>query len=255
MSKYAILIGCNYAKTDSELSGCIPDVLAMQKYLLGHGYPKENIILSTDDPKITPKMNFPTKANITRFIKETLAKLLPGSGSRLFWHMSSHGGYEKEVGPVFDEKDHKDECVYDCNLESITDDYLKAVLINKIPVGCSLRAVMDNCFSGTNMDLPFLYKNASKYITESTECAKSSDILCISGCSDTQTSADTVNENGIPCGALTNTVLRILNMEHAGLIWSEFLAIVKYVLKLEGYDQTPQLGLGAKGLQKKLVNI
>jgi hypothetical protein len=249
--KYAILIGCNYANLDdgSALYGCINDVLSSQKYLTQNGYDSKNIYLLTDD--VLNATTTPTKANIFKHINEITSKMK--SGDTLFFHMSSHGG--SVPCTKGDEKDGYDETVYGAGLEQIIDDEIKDKLVNNIPKGCKLRGIMDNCHSASNWDLPWEYKNSKKYEKESTPCKLSDDILCISGCKDDDYSSDTVNATGVPMGALTMTVLDILNQNPKNFTWRDLLVITRYNLKKNGYTQIPQLAMGRKGLEKREIDI
>ena len=249
--KYALLIGCNYAKTDSALAGCINDVLRSKEYLLSHGFNKSDIVLLTDDPAITPATMIPTRTNILKSIDECVAKL--HSGDLLFFHMSSHGGSVKDTNG--DEKDGNDETVYGADLKEIKDDEIKDKLVNRIPKGAKLRAVMDNCHSATNMDLPWEFKYANAYQRQSTPCSLSDDILCIAGCADDDFSADTVDSSGKPSGALSMTVFGILDAAHKDLTWRDLLAMVRHELKKNGYEQVPQLAMGRKKLEKTMVDL
>jgi hypothetical protein len=250
--KYAILIGCNYKNTGSPLAGCIPDVLNMRDYLYEKGYNPEHVILLTDDPDVTPNL-VSTKENIFKFINETTQKMKKGDS--LFFHMSSHGGQV----PCYqmDERDGQDETVYGAGLEQIIDDELKDRLINKIPKGCKMRAIIDACHSGTSLDLPWELKGYESYERESTICRLSNDVMCISGCRDNQLSSDSIDISGNPAGALSMTILQILNQQagNENLTWDEFLTLIRDTLQNNGYDQIPQLSMGRKGLEKNNVDI
>lgn len=62
-TKKALLIGINYVGTESELSGCVNDVLNLRKFITERwGYENENIVTVTDDPKVSSIA--PTRKNI-----------------------------------------------------------------------------------------------------------------------------------------------------------------------------------------------
>ena len=93
------------------------------------------------------------------------------------------------------------------------------------------------------------------YERESAMCKLSKDILCISGCRDDQYSADSSDATGNPAGALSSSIMEVLNQNHKDLTWSELLTMVRFALKKGDYDQIPQLSMGKKGLEKNVVDI
>ena len=66
MTKKALLIGCNYKGTSSELRGCINDVKNIKAFLLNNGYSAENMTVMTDDLSSSNEL-YPNKVNILRF--------------------------------------------------------------------------------------------------------------------------------------------------------------------------------------------
>ncbi|KAF5373806.1 hypothetical protein D9758_000834 [Tetrapyrgos nigripes] len=68
------------------------------------------------------------------------------------------------------------------------------------------------------------------------------DVVLISGCKDTQTSAD-ANENGVPTGALSWALMESLR-ETPEPTWFELLQSIRNKLRQEGYNQLPQLSTG-----------
>ena len=68
--KFALLIGINYKGIeDSELTGCIDDVLRMRDMLIQElGYQEKNIIVLRDDND--NRDLYPTKRNIIRHFEE-----------------------------------------------------------------------------------------------------------------------------------------------------------------------------------------
>lgn len=253
MTQFALLIGCNYAGTGSDLSGCINDVLNMKEYLLSKGCLQSNITLMTDDTTITTEQtNLPTKANIFQNISKIIGMMK--AGDTLVFHMSSHGGQTYDYSG--DEKDRRDETLYDMKLQPILDDELKANLVNKIPKGCKLRCIVDACHSATSMDLPWIVTSVNmKYSKESTTCLLSDDVVCISGCGDLQTSADTIDSSGKFAGALTMNILEALKEAGKGETWFELITVVRYLLRKGKYSQVPQLALGRQKLEKTVVDL
>jgi len=251
MTRYALLIGNNYKGTGSDLAGCINDVLNMKAYLITKQYLESNITLMTDDSSVTPD-HLSTKKNIFDHISQICLKLV--AGDEFVLHYSGHGGQIYDSSG--DEKDRKDETIYAMNLEQIVDDELKINLVNKIPVGCKLRCIFDACHSATSCDLPFIVKSINnKYTVESTPCILSNDIIAISGCLDTQTSADTSDDTGKPAGALTMCLLKALKTASPQETWFELITVVRHLLRDGKYSQIPQLALGKQKLEKTIVDF
>ena len=66
-------------------------------------------------------------------------------------------------------------------------------------------------------------------------------VLCLSGCTDEQTAADTVDARGLPSGALTNALLASLD---ASAKITRLLLNVRAWLRANGYPQVPMLSCG-----------
>jgi len=81
--KCALLIGCNYTNTSTNLYNCTTDVLQMSGILID-AYQYQTILLRDDNPS-----NLPTKENILN----TLTNLIKNSYkySEIWFHYSGHG--------------------------------------------------------------------------------------------------------------------------------------------------------------------
>jgi hypothetical protein len=66
-------------------------------------------------------------------------------------------------------------------------------------------------------------------------------VIFISGCTDVQTAADTVNEQNIPSGALTNALLKVWNTYGTNIKFKHMLWDIRTLLKENGYSQIPEL--------------
>jgi len=66
-------------------------------------------------------------------------------------------------------------------------------------------------------------------------------VIFISGCTDEQTSADTVNDKNIPSGALTNALLKVWNRYGINIKFKYMLWDIRTELQTGGYTQIPQL--------------
>jgi hypothetical protein len=239
----ALLIGINYVEnTNNRLYGCVNDIINI-KSNINKLYPSCTNIrsLSDEDANVNNK---PTRKNII----DSIAWLTSGlkSGDSVLFHYSGHGGRTIDISR--DEKSGYDSCIYPISngtIESIIDDELRALLVNKIPTGCKCFAILDCCHSGSALDLRYMY-NAPSYgqliMTQNKKYSKTNgSVIFISGCTDVQTAADTVNEQNIPSGALTNALLKVWNTYGTNIKFKHMLWDIRTLLKENGYSQIPEL--------------
>lgn len=81
------------------------------------------------------------------------------SGDSLVFYYAGHGSHVPDNNG--DEKDGYDEalCPVDYKVSGkILDDEINAAIVAPLPHGVILHSIMDTCFSGTLLDLPFLCK-------------------------------------------------------------------------------------------------
>lgn len=241
--KKALLVGINYIENPANmLRGCINDVKKMQtKLSTANPECKEYRILTDDNSNLLFK---PTRKNIIDNI-DWLVKDLKVGESVLF-HYSGHGGLTPDING--DEAIKMDSCIYPINagiIEVIIDDELRALLVNKLPTGCKAFVILDSCHSGSALDLRYMY-SAPEYgrliMSQNIKYPKSNgSVIFLSGCSDRQTSADTVDSKNIPSGALTNALLDVWNQYGTNIKFKYLLWDVRDVLKKKKYTQIPQL--------------
>lgn len=256
MSKNALLVGINYIGTQNRLYGCINDIIVMRKYLIEkRGYLPENIIVLRDDKKA---FKVPNRKNILDEFNKLIGKANANKSSEIFFHYSGHGTYEKDKNK--DESDGKDEYICPVDLNFISDDEIRKILLT-LNNETTMLTVMDCCNSGTNMDLPYLFNQIggkiqmiqNNSITYKNLLGKK--IFSLSGCRDDQTSADAYNvypimsdsdnnfeitNNNRAGGALTSTLLKILN-SNTFLDFINVLPTLQTELKKSYYSQIPLL--------------
>jgi hypothetical protein len=161
----------------------------------------------------------------------------------------------------------------------ILDNELRALLTPKVPEGSVLWMTSDSCYSGTVLDLRYNYSDASFQVdkpvvgapapwTPSIPLSSSpvkvytpaliqpatlvienkayeackGNVYLLSGCTDTQTSADAW-ENRQACGALTWALMSTLTQNKSTPL-KYLMKDVRGLLGLHGYPQTPQLSTG-----------
>lgn len=238
--KRALLIGINYIENaDNALRGCINDIKNIEKKLRSTNPECKEFILLSDD-SVNPALK-PTRKNIIKYINWLVNGLK--SGESVFFHYSGHGGLT--VDKSGDEE--YDSCIYpicDKNIEMITDDELRTILVNKIPLGSKCFAVLDCCHSGSALDLRYTFSapNYGKIIVSQNNYPKTpGSVIFLSGCQDNQTSADTVNNKNIPSGALTNALIQIWDKYGTKIKFKYLLWDIRESLKNNNYEQIPQL--------------
>ena len=260
--KRALLVGINYIGTPYRLNGCINDVINMEAFLRTIGY-TEFIKYTDDDPT-----KLPTRNNILIGFLSLLKNAK--AGDELWFHYSGHGTLQRDTNK--DEVSGQDSCICPVDFPSagfITDDIIRANLAVKVPAGVKLVIVLDSCHSGTGADLRFKCDDSS-YLKKKSKQPKvfdpndwlinqkitelknysltSGDVFLISGCSDTQTSADAYITNKW-AGALTYCFLTLLK-SNPNYVWNTFLKDLNCFLKVSGYSQRPVLSCG----KTKIIN-
>lgn len=255
MSKLALLIGINYEGTGSQLEGCRNDVANMEWYLKSKGY--TDIVTLTDASENKNTAKFPNQANIKKAMNDIIAKAKEVSAEYVFIHYSGHGGYTVDLNK--DEVDGRDECIYPLEyngmLSTIVDDELKEILVNNLPASTKLRTVFDCCHSGTMMDLMYRYVPTQGMIKENDSKVRIyKDVVCISGCMDTQTSADAyINRKNQ--GALTAYLLELMKNPVPGWRYKDFIKVLQYKLHINGYEQIPQLTITRSSHVNTLLDL
>jgi len=265
MAKRAVLIGINrYRVPGADLRGCVNDVKNLQQVLTTYcGFSIKDITTLTDLQA--------TKKAMQSAIQKLIAS--GKKGDVLLLHYSGHGANVPDDNG--DEADHRDEILCPTNLDwndPLRDDWLRKTF-DKLRSGVSLTVIMDCCHSGTNTraitppDAPvkerFLPCPLDLMATESGRALRGtlrgqlgkaprggkrrSDIvhadipeLLITGCRDTQTSAD-AKIGGTFNGALTYYLVDSIKASKGNLTYRELHQRTTAKLKKNRYDQVPQL--------------
>lgn len=106
--------------------------------------------------------------------------------------------------------------------------------------------VFDSCYSGTVADLRFTWEGPLRWTQENRNSPVGGKVLALSGCMDTQTSADAFNINGDRTwtGALTACLLKVLqgrNGADARRDAFHLMSSVRVELRRRGFTQVPKL--------------
>jgi hypothetical protein len=233
-NKYAIVIGINYTGTPNELYGCINDANSIKDYLTSKGINNINFITDLTDKKAT-KNNILTA--LTTVLQQTQTR------DSIFLFYSGHGSYTLDRNG--DETTGYDQMIVPCDFNMIVDDELKNIIQTNLKKDVTLFAMFDSCFSGSVLDLKYQYMdslNYDNYTENNKELETNGHVLMISGCTDYQTSEETVfnNKNG---GALTWSFLESLK-ENTNSTWRELVKKMRDNLKTNGFSQIPQFSCG-----------
>jgi len=239
--KRAFLVGINYRGSNCELHGCINDIKDVENMLLKNGYLAENIMIMTDDT-----IHQPTTKNIIEGWKWLLSKNpisefgqkytnFTLENVKFFFHYSGHGSQTKDING--DEEDGLDETICPIDFMTsgmITDDQIKNLLIDKIPINCKLFSIIDACHSESSFDLgwsctPTLFGDI-KVCKVGKYMSTLGSTIMLSGCKDNQTSAD-VTISGKGHGALTYSLIKILEKNNYNLTYKQLLIDIRSFIK------------------------
>jgi metacaspase-1 len=265
MAKRAVLIGVNkYRIPGADLRGCVNDVKNLQKVLKKlYGFANEDITVLTDFDA--------TKKNIQTAIRKLVRS--GRKGDVLLLHYSGHGSNVPDNNG--DEADRRDEILCPTDLDwkkPLRDDWLRKTF-DSMRSGVNLTVIMDCCHSGTNTraiqppDAPVIgrylpspwdlvaaesgrkLKGRLKgtFRSAGTTTKRRRDIVTvdipevlITGCRDTQTSADAYI-GGAYNGALTYNLVAALKEAKGQISYRDLHARTMAKLKSGDFDQVPQL--------------
>jgi hypothetical protein len=265
MAKRALLIGVNkYQIAGADLRGCVNDVKDLSAVLVEfYGFKKSDITQLTDGDA--------TQKAIQTGIKSLVREAK--KGDVIVLHYSGHGSNVPDDNT--DEADGRDEILCPTNLnwdDPLRDDWLRTTF-DGLPAGVSFTVIMDCCHSGTNTraiqppdakviqrylpspwglaavesgrSLPKKVTSELRRSPRSTRKAK--DIVnaelpevLITGCRDTQTSADAFI-NGRYNGALTFGLVEAIRKSKGRLTHRQLHDRASAVIKARKFDQVPQL--------------
>lgn len=233
----AVLIGINYVNSpNARLRGCVTDVNNMAHFL------KETCKYDVVD--VYTDLEDETTTRATAIINNLMKLAMDSHRFKLknAWiHFSGHGCGITDMNN--DESDNKDECILPSDYETkgvVTDDILKDILC-KFYKETKVMCVFDCCHSGTIGDLKYIYQtdeHVPKIEQTTTYC--SANVTMISGCMDTQTSADAYNVQNLRkfSGAMSSCLLEVLKTEK---LTFNVIKELRFLLKQKKFNQIPQL--------------
>lgn len=249
-AKCGLVIGINYeGKSGAELNGCINDTQRICNFLKSRcGYQDSDIQLLTDNTGLKP-----TKQNIINGIKKLVQRVKDTNAKEVWFSYSGHGSYLSGYGGS-EEIDFQDEALVPLDYDTsglIADDTLYQILVKELPLDCNLFSVIDACHSGTALDLPYIYR-IDTGIQKQGNVENLANIVKVSGCRDSQTSADAYI-SGKYQGALTFAFLKCMEDLEYNFTPKQLIQRCKYYLNGNGYPQIPTLTFTQKEILDDIV--
>ena len=240
MKQRALLIGINYVNSpNARLRGCANDVVQVRDFLTTRaGFRADDIAVYTDEDPATRQHT--TGMGIVRALHQLVKESHEKNLDTVWIHYSGHGTGVRDLDG--DEADGRDEAIVpsDFNLAGvITDDHIHQI-VRRFNRNTKVICVFDCCHSGSMLDLQFKYMNGD--FKKDTSKAMDNRVLMISGCMDSQTSADAYNVMNRHrfSGALTSCMLLAYESRHANNV-VDLVDRIRDTLRVKGFPQVPQL--------------
>jgi len=224
----SLLVGINYNGSPYQLSGCITDVQSLNDKF-GGIYDAE---IMTD---LTNKK--PTRSAILSEFSLLLESA--NSGDTVLFAFSGHGSFTTDLNR--DEQDGRDEMIISSDLYGVIDDDFKTIINQKLKAGATLIAIFDSCHSGTMLDLTYTYPEYGASVASNVS-ETAGTIILISGCMDSQLSAEASIGGDKVSGAMTWSLLE--SLKGGDISWSALLTNMRKLLIESGFNQIPQLSSG-----------
>lgn len=239
MKKAALLYGLNYADVaGSTLRGCVNDVINLSRFFSESGWTDVNVFTDNTSAGKTECTHDGIMRNLNNLALRSWADEL----DVVWFSFSGHGSKQRDSDG--DERDGFDEGLVPCDFRTrglILDDEIRPILSRFNP-RTHVIILTDCCHSGTICDLTFRYPNRRTRVVESAPMR--AKILKVSGCADSQTSADAWNVQGLNqmTGAMTSCFLLAVR-ENTERLQDVFVLVsaINSLLKVKGYSQIPQL--------------
>lgn len=260
----ALMVGINFKGQDCELEGCVADVARQLKTLERLGFPIDECVILTDDPKFPRNGGMPTKKNLLYWMHWLVSDAQPGD--TFFFHISSHGVSKRQppdTPPEEREASGTDQFLVPLDHQTaglIRDDDVFDILVRPLPPGSRLTCIFDLCNSGSVIDLPFEFRasrgdkdyyrthdSASAFQRVNSKRHGGGDCVALSACADGTTAADVSNLGPVSKddpfrggGAMTYALSEVLT-KTAGLSFGEVLMETREHLKRKKFSQVPQM--------------
>ncbi len=233
--RLALCFGLNYTGSGAALRGCINDAVNLRGVLQArYGF---EVTMMTDSTARKP-----TAANIRQAIRDLVAATSDPAVDEIFLSYSGHGSHVRDQSG--DERDGQDETLVPLDYlraGHIKDDELHQMLTS-VRRDCRVVLLFDSCHSGSIVDLHYLYSAPNSMTLENPRSALQQKIVCLSGCTDSTTSADAYIAAARKFqGAMTTAFLQTLADKQYRLSCLDLLGGVQRMVRAAGHRQVPQL--------------
>jgi hypothetical protein len=241
LKKRALLIGINYTNTVQRLEGCIEDVINARNMLIdAYDYEKQNIIILRDDLDDLSKM--PTYENIMKELDNLVSN--GHECSEIWIQYSGHGAQLNDNPKTIDVIVPVDFQTAPYIMDSDIHNFIK-----KINDTCTAMFIFDCCHSGSLGKLQWttIVNGNKEFVTIENrtfdiESMPNPNIYFLSGCKDSQTSADTYSrELAENVGAFSNAFNECLRDSRHHIDILTLYKNISACLAKDGYSQTPVL--------------
>lgn len=241
MVKKALLVGINYYSVPgARLNGCINDITNMKNTLItNYGYTENDIVMLRDDNSAYYQ---PTAQNIVGWLNALIA--ISSQCEEVWFHYSGHGSSIRDRNG--DEKTGLDSVIVPVDFQSvgvIVDDLIFSLVKQS---KCRTMLLFDSCNSGSVCDLIWSYEYINANIYKRSQinnfAVSNQNIYCISGCKDTQTSADVYDSVDKQYeGAFTDAFIGSLKSNNYSAPLLKIYKDTCINLSAKGYSQKPLL--------------
>jgi len=237
----ALLFGLNYAHSkQGRLNGCINDVRQIAKLIYSLFDEQMTVELYTDD---VDRKNTSYDGILQKLYDMAIASYR--DNLEYVWiHYSGHGSHQKDVNS--DESDGQDEGLVPADYETkglLLDDVIHRVISCFNPK-TKILFISDCCHSGSILDLTYTWNEQKQSVVENKKCTIKSPTILISGCRDSQTSADAYNllRDNQYIGALTASIIKVLQSNKKYIFDAfTFVDAIRKELKKGRFEQYPCL--------------
>ncbi|KAJ9174866.1 hypothetical protein P3X46_013466 [Hevea brasiliensis] len=225
----ALLVGVTYKNCRYKLKGTTNDVKNMRNFLIdSFSFNPQNILVLTED-ETEPDL-IPTKKNILISLKWLVKDCR--AGDSLVFYYSGHGLRQ----PDFDSyNDGFDEtiCPVDFLTEGMILDYdINSAIVRPLPKDVTLHAIVDACYCGTILDLPYVYDRQTKawednYAPSGARKQTNGGLaISICRCVDDQMLADTSAFNTKAMNGVMTYNLIDINLRYPGVTYGDMLDLM-----------------------------
>jgi len=255
LQKKALLVGINYTSIPGiTLKGCINDVVNMSHLLVdAFDYELANITVLRDDTN--NKSIYPTRTNIINYLNNLVNQ--SSNLSEIWFHYSGHGSQVRDFNG--DEADGIDEIIVPVDYRNngfITDDEIFNIIKKS---KCKTVLLFDSCHSGSICDLQWSFEYNNGAFTKTLNTNKfisNPNIICFSGCKDSQTSADSYSlESQQAVGAFTASFIHCLRLNRMNVDILKLYSDLCIYISAQKFTQKPLLSCSSASPFYKFTRI